>query len=61
MLGALLGSLILYRTLFGHAPSDTEVEHAIEALLAGIATDYPALVEHSRQLEAQQGTHPTHI
>src|ERR687894_515882 len=58
----MLGSLIHYRTLFGHAPtSDTEVEHAIEALLAGIATDYPALVEHSRQLEAQQGTHPTHI
>ncbi|MDQ3761983.1 MAG: hypothetical protein M3460_09885 [Actinomycetota bacterium] len=45
----------------GHAPtSDTEVEHAIEALLAGIATDYPALVEHSRQLQAEQGTHPTH-
>lgn len=57
----MLGSLIHYRTLFGHAPtSDTEVEHAIEALLAGIATDYPALVEHSRQLQAEQGIHPTH-
>jgi hypothetical protein len=57
----MLGSLIHYRTLFGHAPtSDTEVDHAIEALLGGIATDYPALVEHSRQPQAEQSTHPTH-
>lgn len=55
----MLGSLIHYRALFGHAPtSNTEVENAIEALLRGIATDYPALVEHSRQLEATHAAHP---
>ncbi|MQA12754.1 MAG: TetR family transcriptional regulator [Pseudonocardiaceae bacterium] len=55
----MLGSLIHYRALFGHAPtSNTEVESAIEALLRGIATDYPALVEHSRQLQAAHAPHP---
>lgn len=57
----MLGSLIHYRALFGHAPtSNTEVESAIEALLRGIATDYPGLVEHSRQLQATHGTHSVH-
>lgn len=47
----LLGSLVHYRALFGHAPtSEAEVERAVEALLQGIATDYPQLVEHSRRV-----------
>ncbi|MEV0390297.1 TetR/AcrR family transcriptional regulator [Nonomuraea sp. NPDC050643] len=51
----LLGSLVHYRALFGHAPvaeagPDAEVEKAVETLLRGVATDYPALVEHSRRL-----------
>jgi hypothetical protein len=49
------------RGLFGHAPTTaTQVEHAVEALLRGIATDYPALVEHSRDLAGNPRTHPTH-
>jgi AcrR family transcriptional regulator len=44
----LLGSLVHYRALFGHAPLRGEqIESAVETLLRGIATDYPALVEHS--------------
>ncbi|MFB4316555.1 TetR/AcrR family transcriptional regulator [Actinomadura sp. 21ATH] len=47
----MLGSLVHYRALFGHAPTTpAEVERAVEALLRGIAADYPALVEHSRRL-----------
>ena len=45
-----IGSLVHYRTLFGHAPTtDAEIERAVEALLQGIATDYPQLLEHSRR------------
>lgn len=52
----LLGSLTHYRVLFGHAPiSDAEVANAVEAILRGVAADYPALVEHSRRLEAAHG------
>lgn len=44
----LLGSLVYYRALFGHAPtSDAEIEHVVVALLRGIAVDYPRLVRHS--------------
>jgi AcrR family transcriptional regulator len=47
----LIASFIHYRALFGHAPtSDVEIERAVEALLQGIATDYPRLLEHSRQI-----------
>jgi AcrR family transcriptional regulator len=57
----MLGSLIHYRAMFGHAPtSNAEIENAVEALLRGIANDYPALLEHSRQLEAQQAGHADH-
>jgi hypothetical protein len=36
---------------FGHAPiGQAEIEHAVESLMRGIATDYPALLEHSRLL-----------
>jgi AcrR family transcriptional regulator len=57
----LAGSLIHYRALFGHAPtSDLEIERAVEALLQGIATDYPRLLEHSRRLEAESKLHRLH-
>lgn len=57
----LLGSLIHYRTLFGHAPtSDAEIERAVETLLQGIATDYPALLEHSRRRAGDPQTHHFH-
>lgn len=54
----LLGSLVHFRVLFDHAPvTEVEIEHAIETLLRGAATDYPALVAHSQALEA---THTLH-
>jgi AcrR family transcriptional regulator len=57
----LIGSLIHYRALFGHAPtSDLEIERAVEALLQGIAVDYPSLLEHSRQLSAAGKLHHLH-
>ncbi|MQA15720.1 MAG: TetR family transcriptional regulator [Pseudonocardiaceae bacterium] len=57
----MLGSLVHYRALFGHVPnSDVDVEHAVEALLRGIATDYPLLVEHSRRIASGSPTHPAH-
>jgi AcrR family transcriptional regulator len=57
----LIGSLIHYRVLFGHAPtSDAEIERAVEALLRGIATDYPALLEHSRRLSGDPKLHALH-
>jgi AcrR family transcriptional regulator len=57
----MLGSLIHYRVLFGHAStSNADIENAVAALLRGIANDYPALVEHSRQLAAEQASHAAH-
>jgi len=57
----LIGSLVHYRALFGHAPtSDAEIERAVEALLQGIATDYPALLEHSRELGGDPDLHALH-
>jgi AcrR family transcriptional regulator len=57
----LLGSIVHYRALFGHAPTtETEIERTVETLLQGIATDYPALLEHSRQLAAEPRTHQLH-
>jgi AcrR family transcriptional regulator len=57
----LLGSLIHYRALFGHAPtSDAEIERTVEALLQGIATDYEALVEHSRRVSGDPKLHQLH-
>ncbi|WP_219412566.1 TetR/AcrR family transcriptional regulator [Pseudonocardia nigra] len=47
----MLGSLVHYRALFGHAGTTAaEVGQAVEALLGGIAVDYPRLVAHSREL-----------
>jgi AcrR family transcriptional regulator len=46
----LIGSLVHYRALFRHAStSNREIERAVKALLQGIATDYPQLLEHSLQ------------
>jgi AcrR family transcriptional regulator len=57
----LTGSLIHYRALFGHAPtSDVEIERAVEALLQGIATDYPSLLEHSRRISGDPRVHHLH-
>jgi AcrR family transcriptional regulator len=56
-----LGSLVHYRVLFGHAPtSDREIERVVESLLHGIATDYPALLEHSRRLSGEPELHHLH-
>jgi AcrR family transcriptional regulator len=57
----MIGSLVHYRTLFGHAPtSDAEIERAVEALLRGIATDYPRLLEHSRRTSGDPKLHHLH-
>ena len=57
----LLGSLVHYRVLFGHAPtSDREIERVVESLLHGIATDYPALLDHSRRLSGDPKLHHLH-
>jgi AcrR family transcriptional regulator len=57
----LLGSLVHYRALFGHARlRNTDVEHAVEVLLQGIATDYPALLEHSRRTSGDSEMHHLH-
>jgi AcrR family transcriptional regulator len=57
----LLGSLVHYRMLFGHArTTDAEIEGAVEALLQGIATDYPRLLEHSRRMSAGSELHHLH-
>lgn len=57
----LVGSLVHYRALFGHAPtSNVEIERAVEAVLQGIATDYPALLEHSRRISGDPKLHPLH-
>jgi AcrR family transcriptional regulator len=56
-----IGSLVHYRALFGHAPiRNVEIEHAVEALLRGIATDYPRLLEHSRQMSGDPKLHHLH-
>jgi AcrR family transcriptional regulator len=57
----LIGSLVHYRALFGHAPtSDAEIERVVEALLRGIATDYPRLLEHSRRVSGDSKLHHLH-
>lgn len=57
----LIASFVHYRALFGHARiSDVEIERAVEALLAGIANDYPRLLEHSRQVAGDPKLHRLH-
>ena len=57
----LIGSLVHYRALFGHArTSDVEIERAVEALLRGIAIDYPSLLEHSRCVSGDPKLHHLH-
>jgi AcrR family transcriptional regulator len=56
----LIGSLVHYRAMFRHAgTTDDEIERVVEALLQGIANDYPALVRHS-QLMAKTARHHPH-
>ena len=57
----LIASFIHYRALFGHAPTtNVEIERAVEALLQGIATDYPMLLEHSRRMSGDPKLHHLH-
>jgi AcrR family transcriptional regulator len=57
----LIASFIHYRALFGHAStSNVAIEHAVEALLQGIATDYPKLLEHSRRTSGDPKLHHLH-
>lgn len=57
----LVGSLVHYRALFGHAPtSNAQIGRAVETLLQGVAADYPSLVEHSRQLAGKPAQHRRH-
>ena len=57
----LIGSFVHYRTVFGHAPlGDREIEHVVDGLMRGIATDYERLVEHSRQISARSQMHHLH-
>jgi AcrR family transcriptional regulator len=57
----LIASFIHYRALFGHAPtSNVEIERAVEALLQGIAADYPRLLEHSRRMSGDPKLHHLH-
>ena len=56
-----IGSLVHYRALFGHAPtSDAQIEQAVEALLQGAARDYPRLLDHSRRLSGDPELHHLH-
>lgn len=57
----LLASLVHYRAMFGHAPTRaSDIERVVEALLQGIAVDYPRLLEHSRRLAGDPDIHPLH-
>lgn len=57
----LLASFIHFRAMFRHAStSDDEIERAVVALLQGIATDYPALLERSRALAGEPSVHGQH-
>jgi AcrR family transcriptional regulator len=57
----LLGSFVHYRTLFGHAATtDADIKRAVEALLQGIAADYPGLLEHSRRTSGDPSLHHLH-
>jgi len=54
----LLGSLVHYRVLFRHAgTTDEEIERVVEALMQGIAHDYPALLEHSQRTAREHHPH----
>jgi AcrR family transcriptional regulator len=57
----LIGSFVHYRALFEHARTGpAEIERAVEALLQGIATDYPRLLEHSRRMMGAPKLHHLH-
>ena len=57
----LLGALIHYRALFGgESMTELEIEQTVETLLQGTATDYPALLEHSRAITSESPVHQLH-
>lgn len=57
----MLGSLVHYRALFEHTPiGAADIERAVEAVVRGIATDYPTLLAHSRKITGDPEVHPTH-
>ena len=57
----LIASFIHYRALFGHASTtNVEIERAVEALLQGVAADYPKLLEHSRRMSGDPKLHHLH-
>jgi AcrR family transcriptional regulator len=57
----LIGSFVHYRAVFAHAPmSHGEIERAVQTLLQGIATDFPALLAHSRRLAGDPDLHHLH-
>ena len=57
----LLASVIHYRVLFGHADTtDADIERTVEALLQGIAADFPALLDHSRRTGGHSKLHHLH-
>ena len=57
----LLGSLVHYRALFGHATTtDADIESAVETLLRGAATDYQRLLEHAQEEASASQAHHLH-
>lgn len=57
----LLGSLVHYRAVFGHAPlSGVQIELAVESLLRGLASDCAALLERSRAQRGDPAVHHLH-
>ncbi|WP_232661501.1 TetR/AcrR family transcriptional regulator [Pseudonocardia sp. TRM90224] len=54
----MIGALVHYRALFGLATTGgVDVGQAVDALLRGIAADYPALLAHSRAIAAHDHEH----
>ena len=56
----LIGSLVTTERCSAMPTSDAEIERAVGALLQGIATDYPALLEHKPPVEGDPKLHPLH-
>jgi AcrR family transcriptional regulator len=56
-----LASFVCYRAMFGHAPTTPlEIDAAVEAILQGIAVDYPALLAEARGEPVVAAPHELH-
>lgn len=56
-----LAAWVYYRFMFSRAHTDASaIEVAVETLLKGIATDYPSLLAHSRELARRTEVHGIH-